>query len=99
MRRGSTPRRAPPRGARPSGGRAPRPALGSPVVFPLAPRFRIICGVPMPSPPIALVHNLRRALRDGDLAEAANVLAHLQHEAPLALETGALELELRVRGK
>lgn len=54
----------------------------------------------MPSPPIAaLVHNLRRALRDGDLAEAANALAHLQHEAPLALETGALELELLVRGK
>jgi len=54
----------------------------------------------MLAPPIAaLVHNLRRALRDGDLAEASKVLAHLQGEAPLALETGALELELLVRSK
>lgn len=54
----------------------------------------------MPAPPIApLVRNLRRALRDGDLVEAANVLAHLKHEAPLALEAGALELELLVRSK
>jgi len=52
----------------------------------------------MPSPPVAaLTHNLRRALRDGDLAEASRVLAHLKHEAPLALESGALELELLVR--
>src|SRR5262245_19149350 len=54
----------------------------------------------MPALPIAaLVDNLRRALRDGDLAEAASVLAHLKQEAPLALETGALELELLVRSK
>jgi tetratricopeptide (TPR) repeat protein len=54
----------------------------------------------MPAAPIAaFVRNLRRALRAGDLAEAANVLAHLKQEAPLALETGALELELLVRSK
>ena len=46
-----------------------------------------------------LVHNLRRALRDGDLAEASAILAHLQQEAPLAVETGALELELLVRSR
>ncbi|HET7506045.1 MAG TPA: tetratricopeptide repeat protein [Kofleriaceae bacterium] len=54
----------------------------------------------MPVPPIAaLVNNLRRTLRDGDLAEASRILAHLQHEAPLGLETGALELELLVRSR
>lgn len=54
----------------------------------------------MPAPHIsALVHNLRRALRGGDLAEASKVLAHLKQEAPLALEAGALELELLVRSK
>jgi len=47
----------------------------------------------------ALVQNLRRALREGDLAEASAILAHLQREAPLALETGALELELLVRSR
>jgi tetratricopeptide (TPR) repeat protein len=51
------------------------------------------------SSPAALVHNLRRALRAGDLAEASAILAHLKHEAPLALETGALELELLVRSR
>jgi tetratricopeptide (TPR) repeat protein len=40
---------------------------------------------------------MRRALRDGDLAEATAILVHLKHEAPLALETAALELELLVR--
>jgi tetratricopeptide (TPR) repeat protein len=50
-------------------------------------------------PPTALVRNLRRALRAGELAEAQAILAHLQHEAPLALETCALELELLVRSR
>lgn len=48
-------------------------------------------------PLAALLDNMRRALRGGDLAEASAILAHLKDEAPLALETGALELELLVR--
>lgn len=54
----------------------------------------------MTDPPnAALLHNLRRALRDGDLAEASRVLGHLKHDAPLALEVGALELEWLVRSE
>ncbi|TMQ18685.1 MAG: hypothetical protein E6J90_19605 [Deltaproteobacteria bacterium] len=47
----------------------------------------------------ALSQNMRRALRDGKLAEAASILVDLKDEAPLALETGALELELLVRSR
>jgi tetratricopeptide (TPR) repeat protein len=54
----------------------------------------------MPARPVAaLQQNMRRALRDGELVEAAAILVHLKDEAPLALETGALELELLVRSR